>query len=93
MSRCVQTSDWYSSQRTSDRRRGCPSAATTVPSSLSLTPVQNKNHDAAQVWDNNCVGRLSSDSPTWGWQKPNYKVLSFVEQDHSQDSYTYAVIY
>lgn len=41
--------------------RGCQSAATTVPSSLSLTPVQNKYHDAAPVWDNNCVGRPSSD--------------------------------
>lgn len=27
--------------------------------SLSLTPVQNKTHDAAQVWDHNC-GRLLS---------------------------------
>lgn len=36
------------------RRR---TAATIVPFSLSLTPVQNKNHDAAQVWDHNC-GRL-----------------------------------
>ena len=42
-------------------RRECQSAATTVPSSLSLTPVQNKYHDAAPVWDNNCVGRPSSD--------------------------------
>lgn len=25
-------------------------------SSLSLTPVQNKTHDAAQVWDHNCGG-------------------------------------
>lgn len=34
-------------------------APSSVCSSLSLTPVQNKNHDAAQVWDHNC-GRRSS---------------------------------
>lgn len=33
-----------------------------VHSSLSLTPVQNKNHDAAQVWDHNC-GRLTTAIP------------------------------
>lgn len=29
-----------------------------VPYSLSLTPVQNKYHEAAQVWDNNCGGHI-----------------------------------
>lgn len=31
-------------------------------SSLSLTPVQNKTHEAAQVWDHNCGGTLSAGS-------------------------------
>lgn len=42
-------------------RPACPALnrarrGTLSRSSLSLTPVQNKTHDAAQVWDHNCGG-------------------------------------
>lgn len=36
-------------------------SSSSVCSSLSLTPVQNKDHDAAQVWDHNCGRHLSAE--------------------------------
>lgn len=56
----------FSSPRTLCQEKRCQPAANYVHSSLSLTPVQNKNHDAAQVWDHNC-GRLYLQNPL-GWQ-------------------------
>lgn len=51
-----------------EEQTGRQPVANSVHSSLSLTPVQNKNHDAAQVWDHNC-GRLDLQNPM-GWHPP-----------------------
>lgn len=49
-------------QKLHHNRMNKEDTASPVHSSLSLTPVQNKNHDAAQVWDHNC-GRLTTAIP------------------------------
>lgn len=58
----TDSGDVYKSLKWQEEWGESQTAASSVYSSLSLTPVQNKNHDAAQVWDPNCGWALSAET-------------------------------